>query len=334
MAKAKEIEGLDCEGDAFLNIELILRTRMEEMCALKAKALDWTDIEGVHDMRVASRRLRSALRDFAPYFNKRKSPRKQLREIARALGAVRDEDVAIVALKKLRKLAKEEVADGIKQIIDERRRRQAMAQEKLTLAISDEAISQLQEEFTAWLQSAAAVRAKNSKDGSPSSLTFRMMGREVILSQYRELDNRGASLFCPFEVEPLHQMRIAAKRLRYSIELFSHCFGYRLTDFAKEIAVLQTSLGELHDGDVWIDDLGVRLSARDGEAIDHGSDGAASHSATEYASTLWLLQYFVKERTKHYSDALSRWSEWKATGFHTKLNESLQETLPPRPPDS
>jgi CHAD domain-containing protein len=330
MAKAKEIAGLDCEGEAFFNIELILSTRLEEMCALKAKALEWAEIEGVHDMRVASRRLRSALRDFAPYFNERKSPRKQLREIARSLGAVRDEDVAIVALKKLRKQTKEEeVADGIKHIIAERRRRQALARKKLTLAISDEAIGQLQEEFTAWLQSAAAGRAKNSKENSPASLTFRMMGREVVLSQYKELDKLGASLFNPFDVEPLHEMRIAAKRLRYSLELFLPCFGEGLAGFAKELAELQTSLGDLHDCDVWIDDLGVRLAARDGDVIDHESDKAANQQTTEHAAALWLLQHFVKERTRHYGDALSRWSQWKAEGFYSKLNENLQETSSP-----
>ncbi|HYO91239.1 MAG TPA: CHAD domain-containing protein, partial [Pyrinomonadaceae bacterium] len=139
MVKAREIEGLDCGGDASHNIALILRTRLEEMCELKEKALDWTDIEGVHDMRVASRRLRSVLRDFAPYFNARKAPRKLLRDMARALGRVRDEDVAIVALKKLRHKTSDLVAAGIKEFIEERRRRRDAARENLQLAINDEA---------------------------------------------------------------------------------------------------------------------------------------------------------------------------------------------------
>lgn len=334
MAKAKEIEGLDCAGEALFNIDLTLRTRLAEMCALKAEALEWTDIEGVHDMRVASRRLRSALKDFSPYLNERKSPRKQLREIARSLGAVRDEDVAIVALRKLRRRVKGEIADGLKHLIDERRKRQALAREKLTLAITDEAMAQLQENFTAWLQSAAAVRANKLKDESPSSLTFRAVGREVILSQYGELHDLGASLFCPFDVEPLHQMRIAAKRLRYSIELFSRCFGEGLAEFAKELAELQTSLGELHDCDVWIDDLGLRLTTGEGEAEGQGGDSAADRLRAERAAALWLLQHFVKERTRHYADALARWSDWQAAGFSSKLSENLQETPPRTLPQS
>ena len=56
-------------------------------------------------MRVASRRLRSALRDFLPYLRKRglSSVQKRLRNIADALGEVRDHDVAIMALEELEK---------------------------------------------------------------------------------------------------------------------------------------------------------------------------------------------------------------------------------------
>jgi CHAD domain-containing protein len=332
MAKAKEIEGLDCERDAFFNIDLILRTRLDEMCEFRAKALDWTDIEGVHDMRVASRRLRSILRDFAPYVGEKKAPRKQLKEIARSLGAVRDEDVAILSLGELLQRAEGDVASGIERFIEERRNRQAIARERLQLAINDESINQLQEKFKGWLLNAATNLAKNTKEDSPAGLTFREMSREVISSQHRELDELSRSLFNPFDVEPLHQMRIAAKRLRYSLELFSPCFGGELKEFAKEIAELQTSLGELHDADVWIEDLGARLSAREDDASDTGS--AQGKQLKAEASDLWLLQHFVKERTRHYSDALSRWSEWKAEGFFQKLHEKLQETLSHQPSGS
>jgi CHAD domain-containing protein len=332
MAKAREIEGLDCDGDVLLNIALILRTRMEEMCELRAKALDWSDSEGVHDMRVASRRLRSALRDFAPYFDARKAQRKQLKAVARSLGTVRDEDVAIPALEKLMEGAEEEaVASGIKQLIEERRKRQALARERLEQTITYEAINQFQEKFTARQQSTDAAREKRPADNTSAGLTFRDVGRRVILSRYRELDDLSNNLYSPFDVEPLHEMRIAAKGLRYSIEIFSHCFGDQLMGFAKEIAELQSSLGDLHDCDVWIDQLGARLKARH----EHNSRGGASPLTKEdNCAALWLLQHFVKERTKHYRNALARWSEWEATGFYLKLEESLKEHSSPQPAET
>ena len=325
MAKAREIHGLDCEGPASVNVALILRTRLEEMCELRDKAVDWRDMEGVHDMRVASRRLRSALSDFVPYLSEEKAPRKQVKEIARILGSVRDEDVAILALKKLRRKVKGAVAAGIKRLIEERRNRQAEAREQLTAAIKDEAIVELQEKFEAWLQSTATV-AENTKEKGPAGLTFKAMAREVILSQYNELDRLSHSLFHPFDVEPLHDMRIAAKSLRYSLELFTHCFRDELTEPAKEIAELQSSLGDLHDCDVWIEDLGARLAAPNVATPDDNNEAAANNpDPPHHAATTWLLKHFVKERTKHYTNALTRWSEWQATGFHSSLIEKLQE---------
>src|SRR5215210_5249506 len=98
--KAKEIVGLDCGASAAAGIRLVMRSRLEEMCAFRAAALDWSEMEGVHDMRVASRRLRSLVRDFSPYFRNRKLRRSTiaLKRIADALGAVRDQDVALLAL--------------------------------------------------------------------------------------------------------------------------------------------------------------------------------------------------------------------------------------------
>lgn len=325
MVKAREIAGLDCDGDVFQNIDLTLRTRLEEMCELREKALDWTDIAGVHDMRVASRRLRSALSDFAPYFDERKTTRKQLREIARALGRVRDEDVAILALEKLReKIEEEDVAAGIEQVIEKRRQRRALAREVLEQRITHEAVGQFHEKFLARQQSAAASRARKARE---SALTFKDAGRGVILSRCRELEGLSQSLFTPFDIESLHEMRIAAKGLRYSIELFSRCFGEELGGFAKEIAELQASLGDLHDCDVWIEELGISLKARNSNKREEARPAEAIDKAT-----LWLLHHFVKERTHHYRDALERWTEWEAAGFLKKLEESLRETSTPAPP--
>ncbi|MBD0327168.1 MAG: CHAD domain-containing protein, partial [Pyrinomonadaceae bacterium] len=149
MVKAKKIEGLNCEGNAAVEIQRVLRERLEEMCEFRAQALEWSDPEGVHDMRVASRRLRSTLRDFKPYLRARKlaAVAADLKQVADALGAVRDEDVAIMALEELQREAPEEVAAGVAEIVDERRARQATARAALARAITKERLLDLQAEF-------------------------------------------------------------------------------------------------------------------------------------------------------------------------------------------
>ncbi|HET9296697.1 MAG TPA: CHAD domain-containing protein, partial [Candidatus Binatia bacterium] len=96
MAKPKKISGVDYDALATDAIRVVLCTRFGEMCEQRAKALDWGDPEGVHDMRVSSRRLRGALRDFMPYLRKRKlgNVLAQVKDLADALGVVRDQDVA------------------------------------------------------------------------------------------------------------------------------------------------------------------------------------------------------------------------------------------------
>ena len=104
MAKARPIPDLR-PGDAYgLAAAKIVAVRSQELVDHSRGVLDMGDIERVHDMRVASRRLRAALEVFAPCFPK-KAHRAALRDVkalADALGERRDRDVAIDALERVR----------------------------------------------------------------------------------------------------------------------------------------------------------------------------------------------------------------------------------------
>jgi hypothetical protein len=56
-----------------------------------------------------------------------------------------------------------------------------------------------------------------------------------------------------------HEMRIAAKRLRYTMEICSPAYDDGLKDFVASVKDLQTLLGEIHDCDVWVDSLDAFL---------------------------------------------------------------------------
>jgi CHAD domain-containing protein len=349
MAKAKEIEGLDYGAGAGDGVRLILRSRFEEMRGYRDAALDWSNINGVHDMRVASRRLRSALRDFTLYLRERKLLRlnKALKKIADMLGAVRDQDVAIMALGTLASKAPSEVSAGIEQFANERRLKRDIARSELARAITDEALAKLEKEFNSALEDGLKNSRKRKTGGSNRKpverLSCRDAGREVITVRFRELQDLSASLYRPHKVKSLHDMRIAAKRLRYAIELFAPCWTKPLASSAKEIAKMQTSLGELHDCDVWIDEIGTVLRETEWEAAsgvagapdddkvsstastgDAGSDEAETRNRS---AAIWLLDYFVKERTQHYRDALARWHDWEEADFHARLAALIQNEM-------
>jgi CHAD domain-containing protein len=121
----------------------------------------------------------------------------------------------------------------------------------------------------------------------------------------------GASVYEPFNIEKLHEMRIAAKRLRYAVELFTACWGDAVAPFAVEIAEMQSVLGEVHDCDVWLESLGVQMRERQANASDR-------------QAAVWLLSEFIKNRTKNYRAALKLWSEWEANDFTKRMRAVIQ----------
>ena len=103
MAKAKPIRGL---GPDIAMGEAAARTievRAREVFSFAEGVLDTSDIERVHDMRVATRRLRAALEVFAVCFPKREFERvlDDVKQLADSLGARRDPDVAIAAVERI-----------------------------------------------------------------------------------------------------------------------------------------------------------------------------------------------------------------------------------------
>jgi CHAD domain-containing protein len=321
MAKAREIAGLDCEASVDAGISLVLRSRFDEMCAFRGAALVFEDPKGVHDMRVASRRLRSLLRDFSPYLRrsrKLQQAKDDLKRIAGALGSARDEDVAIAALGKLATEAPPKMAAGINQLANTRRLKQERARAELEEALTENALEELREKFDTLLEQGLKVSRsrmeKAENQNSADGTSFRHAGRNVIIDGLRELQDLSESLWRPFKTKPLHRMRLAAKRLRYSLELFAPCWSEPLRAFAKEIAKLQTSLGELHDCDLWIIVLGASLR-------DSGTESTGEQAQEVRSALIWLMDYFVKERAENYRAALARWHEWETTGFLIRLQD-------------
>ena len=274
-------------------------------------ALDWSDPEGVHSMRVASRRLRGAMRDFMPYLRQRglTPVLKRTKTVAAALGEVRDQDVAIIALEKIQKEAPDAMSAALQQLVDERKERRNDSREKLSSILIASEMKAAKTEFMSRIEKATAVR-KASGGAQP---TYSKMAATVILERLKELEKLSESLYQPFEIEALHDMRIGAKRLRYAMELFQQCWGRSLQTFAKNAAKLQTALGELHDCDDWIESLGKRVSQARSQKRDD-----------QVAAYIWLLSHFVKIRTKHLRQAYDLWGEWEANDVSGQVRQALQ----------
>jgi CHAD domain-containing protein len=150
VAKARDIPGLSAEGSYAAAAAKIVEVRSQELADHAAGVLDIGDIERVHDMRVASRRLRAALEVFEPCF-----PRKRFRAalddvkaVADALGERRDRDVAIDALEQFAAALPAPDRPGVASLVAQLREEQSSANEALGPFVSRERLEGLTEQLT------------------------------------------------------------------------------------------------------------------------------------------------------------------------------------------
>ena len=113
--------------------------------------------------------------------------------------------------------------------------------------------------------------------------------------------------------ETLHQLRIAAKRLRYSLEFFEICYGKRLARSLDLMASLQELLGHVHDCDVMIEYLNRRYDKL-----------AARRATPELLSGLNLLiADFQLKRKQLAAEFVTLWRRKFNRGFKTRLLKLL-----------
>ena len=137
MAKAREIDGF-ADADAFAEAaRLAVETRTEELFSFSEGVLDTTDIERVHDMRVASRRLRAVLEIFEPCFPKKalRPVLKEVKALADDLGERRDRDVHIEELERISASLATEDRPGMGELIGALRSEQEAANVILAAAL-------------------------------------------------------------------------------------------------------------------------------------------------------------------------------------------------------
>jgi exopolyphosphatase / guanosine-5'-triphosphate,3'-diphosphate pyrophosphatase len=114
-----QAEATASEQDLRETMSTLIAERWEAVWKAVPVALEGTDIEGVHDVRVASRRLRAAMDIAAPAFPKRwyRSLHRTAKEITSSLGEVRDRDVLLEALVAERQKAPLTERPGIDRLI-------------------------------------------------------------------------------------------------------------------------------------------------------------------------------------------------------------------------
>ncbi len=208
------------------------------------------DIEFIHRMRVASRRLRAALPLFIDCFPKKQSDRwlNQIKSITRALGAARDADVQLELLKELDEAATDpRVRPGL------RRLSLRIAQERAGHQTAVNAALDALDRANFYTDMEAALQALDPLllPGTPYPHQLFLRAAAALSDRLDEFLAYEPYVDQPACVAELHAMRIAAKQLRYTIEIFAPLYPGELAPQMQAIKACQELLGDLHDCDVW-----------------------------------------------------------------------------------
>jgi CHAD domain-containing protein len=213
-----------------------LDARLESVAKRVLAATD--DAAAVHDLRVALRRTRTVLevgRDVLGRFYV-DEVRRALRDVHRATGALRDEEVLLATVTELGI----ELLD-VQAWIEGRRRREQRLRRSLVRLVQAGEIDRGRDLLGALL----AFRVKPSRDRRLGKFA-----RRAVDDARRGVDRRrGAS---PDNVDTLHRLRIAYKRLRYTADTFADALPSDLAALAQGAARFQGKLGDLHDVDMAI----------------------------------------------------------------------------------
>jgi CHAD domain-containing protein len=208
------------------------------------------DIEELHDMRVATRRMRSALRVFGPYYQSRaiRPFVAGLRRTARALGRVRDLDVFLQkAATYLDGLGGDRSHD-LDVLLAAWQEQRAEARARMLDVLDSAKYGDFVDAFALFIESAGAG-ARESGGIPPRPTLVRHVAPKLIYDRWARVHAFGLVLEgAPISV--LHALRIECKRLRYTLEFFAEVLAPSAGDVIEAVVKLQDHLGDLNDADV------------------------------------------------------------------------------------
>lgn len=289
------------------------------------------DIEELHDMRVATRRMRAALQVFGPHLdmNGLAPFLKGLKRTGRVLGAVRDLDVFWETVEAYLLSVPEEQRPDLSPLHRAWGAERESARKRMLTYLDGTGYIRFKEEFGTYLQNRDACQPPVSMtDGRslPQAVADAVpVAVYERLALVRSYDRWITAPAVPLEL--FHQLRIACKGLRYALEYFREILGAPAKQLIKEMKAQQDHLGALQDAVVAISVLQSFLTwgswnppkrSREAKNLPSGpiiAPGVASYMASR--------QQEVQDLLKAYPEV---WGRLKSVEFTRQVTSALEPT--------
>jgi len=286
------------------------------------------DIEPVHQARVASRRMRAALRMFGDCFGAKQTARwqKRIKRLTKGLGAARDLDVQVEFISQF--LSHLDDKDkkhrpGVERLLLRRRQDRGAMQPAVVKTLDALEKGNAMAEMHGELEKTLFL-LRNRAVGLQSPFVFERAGRHIRDCQRALLANEH-TLADPQNIAGHHQLRIDAKKLHYTMEICDPAYEKRLTPAIKAVKKVQSLLGDMHDCDVWVQDVALFMEEERVRTIDYfGHHGPFNRLKPG-------LQLLIEERKKcreaTFSVLLAHWKTLGENRFWEELEATLQSPL-------
>ena len=276
----------------------LARVKQWEPVALKGK-----DIEGVHQMRVSLRRMRSALTVFRKAIPRKAtaSMSKEMRWAAHMLDHARDIDVYIdeslssMGNKKHR---------GEKKMIRIAKKDRENTYGKVKAFIRGKRYSTLKKHLDHWVaqrewRDRIPKKERKTLDAkiTPFASNVLEFHRNQVVTTGHDIQN--------LDSDALHQLRIDCKKLRYATEFFSPIYGKSMVPFTQQLKQLQDLLGTLHDRAIMEDLQQGLLTSRNSAKVKRFA-GKLQHKRLKEAKTI------MKQLKKNWHAFIQAKRPWKA----------------------
>ena len=288
-----------------------------------------TDIECVHRMRVASRRMRNALALFGDDLPRKHYAvwRDEMRRITKALGAARDTDVQIACVQEFLKQDTDQAQQvGIERLLLRLRQQRARLQNEVIRALDRLADKRVLEDMSETLQELLVRARVYQVETLPADLYAR--ANEAIRVRLEEFLAYEPHVAYPERITELHQMRIAAKHLRYTLEVFEPLYDRALRKPIKIVKEFQELLGEVHDCDVWIGYVPWFIERERARALKYFGEAAP---AQEFLPGLYALEEDRRQQRLRSYYIFRRF--WELT-LEKGIWERLRDAVMPQPEES
>ncbi len=298
-----------------------------EMEGVRNRAFE--DPEYVHRMRVATRRLRSALPLFSSCFpaNHVQDWEKEIKRITGTLGETRDTDVQLLALDDvLKNIEDPNLETGIQRLFLRIKQRrvdlQKRVEKELDHFIERGVETAMMESFRALLGRARIAESPEFSEFIFTTAIERCMEKMADVLSYDDFVRD------PGNVEQLHALRKSTKGLRYTLEFYDAPYNKELSPYIDEAKTLQTLLGEIHDCDVWTDFL--PLFREDEAQRTRDYYGHTRPMAKIRRGIDFLCNDRMEKRKFLYENFINTWDRLFTENFWEKVKSALLERSPGR----